>query len=42
VPHEKLRIGTFRLGCRVERTEQTLYVRRIPKRGGDAYRTDDD
>jgi len=41
-PHEKLRIGPFRLGCRVDRTEQILYVLRIRKRGGDAYRSDDD
>lgn len=41
-PHEKLRIGPFRLGCRVDRSEAILYVLRIRKRGGDAYRSDDD
>jgi mRNA-degrading endonuclease RelE of RelBE toxin-antitoxin system len=41
-PHEKLRIGPFRLGCRADRTEKILYVLRIRKRGGDAYRSDDD
>jgi mRNA-degrading endonuclease RelE of RelBE toxin-antitoxin system len=41
-PHQKLRIGPFRLGCRVARTERMLYVLRIRKRGGDAYRSDDD
>ena len=42
VPHEKLRIGQFRLGCRVDRTDKILYVLRIRKRGGGAYRSDDD
>jgi mRNA-degrading endonuclease RelE of RelBE toxin-antitoxin system len=42
IPHEKLRVGPFRLGCRVDRTENVLYVLRIRKRGGDAYRSDDD
>ena len=41
-PHEKLRIGQFRLGCRADRADQILYVLRIRKRGGDAYRSDDD
>jgi mRNA-degrading endonuclease RelE of RelBE toxin-antitoxin system len=41
-PHDKLRIGPFRLGCRVDRTEHILYLLRIRKRGGDAYRNDDD
>lgn len=41
-PHQKLRIGPFRLGCRAARTEKTLYVLRIRKPGGDAYRSDDD
>jgi hypothetical protein len=27
-PHQKLRIGPFRFGCRVARSEQILYVRR--------------
>ncbi len=42
IPHQKLRVGQFRLGCRVDRSEQTLYVLRIRKRGADAYRGDDD
>jgi mRNA-degrading endonuclease RelE of RelBE toxin-antitoxin system len=41
-PHDKLRIGPFRLGCRADRTDAILYVLRIRKRGGDAYRSDDD
>lgn len=41
-PHQKLRVGPFRLGCRADRTKQILYVLRIRKRGGDAYRGDDD
>jgi mRNA-degrading endonuclease RelE of RelBE toxin-antitoxin system len=41
-PHQKLRIGPFRLGCRADRDECVLYVLRIRKRGGDAYRSDDD
>jgi mRNA-degrading endonuclease RelE of RelBE toxin-antitoxin system len=41
-PHEKLRIGPFRLGCRPDWTDKILYVLRIRKRGGDAYRSDDD
>ena len=40
-PNSKLRIGQFRLGCRLDHTEQVLYVARIRKRGGDAYRSDD-
>jgi len=39
--HHKLRIGQFRLGCRPDRGEKILYVLRIQKRGGDAYRGDD-
>jgi len=42
VPHQKLRIGAFRLGCRADRDEQILYVLTVKKRGGDAYRGDDD
>jgi len=42
IPHQKLRIGPFRLGCRADRDAQILYVLRIRKRGGDAYRSDDD
>lgn len=41
-PHQKLRIGPFRLGCRVDRSEPVLFVLTIKKRGGDAYRGDDD
>jgi len=41
-PHQKLRIGPFRLGCRAARSEHVLYVLTISKRGGDAYRGDDD
>jgi mRNA interferase RelE/StbE len=41
-PHDKLRVGQFRLGCRSDRSAKTLYVLRIRKRGGDAYRSDDD
>ena len=41
-PNDKLRIGQFRLGCRADRTAKILYVLRIRKRGGDAYRSDDD
>jgi mRNA interferase RelE/StbE len=40
-PHQKLRIGPFRLGCRANRGEQVLYVLTLKKRGGDAYRGDD-
>lgn len=42
MPHDKLRIGPFRLGCRADRTEHILYILRIRKRGGDAYSSDDD
>jgi mRNA-degrading endonuclease RelE of RelBE toxin-antitoxin system len=41
-PHDKLRIGPFRLGCRADRSADVLYVLRVRKRGGDAYRSDDD
>jgi mRNA-degrading endonuclease RelE of RelBE toxin-antitoxin system len=41
-PHQKLRVGPFRLGCRADRNARVLYVLRIRKRGGDAYRGDDD
>lgn len=41
VPHQKLRIGPFRLGCRVDREAETLWILTIKKRGGDAYRGDD-
>ena len=39
--HHKLRIGQFGLGCRIDRSGNVLYVLRIQKRGGDAYRGDD-
>lgn len=42
VPHQKLRIGPFRLGCRADSERSTLWVLTIKKRGGDAYRSDDD
>lgn len=41
-PHDKLRVGPFRLGCRADREEAILYVLAIKKRGGNAYRGDDD
>ena len=40
-PHKKLRVGQFRLGCRADRSQKVLFVHRIKKRGGDAYRGDD-
>lgn len=40
-PHQKLRIGPFRLGCRADHQNAVLYVLTIKKRGGDAYRSDD-
>jgi mRNA-degrading endonuclease RelE of RelBE toxin-antitoxin system len=40
-PHQKLRIGQFRLGCRADRGAKVLYILTIKKRGGDAYRGDD-
>jgi len=40
-PHQKLRIGQFRLACRADRDRETLFVVAIRKRGGDAYRDDD-
>lgn len=41
MPHQKLRIGPFRLGCRADRAAEILWVLAIKKRGGDAYRGDD-
>jgi len=41
-PHDKLRIGPFRLGYRADREAAILYVLTVKKRGGDAYRGDDD
>ena len=40
-PHQKLRIGQFRLGCRADRDQRIRYVVAIRKRGGNAYRGDD-
>ncbi|WP_229774158.1 type II toxin-antitoxin system RelE family toxin [Halocalculus aciditolerans] len=40
-PHQKPRIGPFRLGCRADREDEVLYVLIIRKRGS-AYRGDDD
>ncbi|WP_313693437.1 type II toxin-antitoxin system RelE family toxin [Halorarum halobium] len=40
-PHQKLRVGPFRLGCRANQDETVLWVLTIKKRGGDAYRSDD-
>jgi len=40
-PHQKLRVGQFRLGCRADREQRILYVVAIRKRGGNAYRGDD-
>ncbi|MDG5777534.1 type II toxin-antitoxin system RelE/ParE family toxin [Haloarculaceae archaeon H-GB2-1] len=40
-PHDKIRVGPFRLGCRPDRQNKILYILRIRKRGGDAYRSDD-
>ncbi len=42
VPHRKLRVGAFRLGCRVDQSRRVMYVLQIRRRGGDAYRSDDD
>ena len=41
VPHSKLRIGAFRLGCKVVQTDQTLWIYTIEKRSG-AYKPGDD
>jgi mRNA interferase RelE/StbE len=41
-PHDKLRVGPFRLGCRADCEAAILYVLAIKKRGGNAYRGDDD
>lgn len=40
-PHSKLRIGAFRLGCKVIHTNQILWVISIEKRSG-AYTPGDD
>lgn len=40
-PHQKLRVGPFRLGCRADRDATVLYVLAIRQRGDDAYRGDD-
>lgn len=39
-PHQKIRIGPFRLGCRADRDAEVLYVLSISKRST-AYRGDD-
>lgn len=39
--HGKVRVGSFRLGARLDHDEEVLYILRIRKRGGDAYRSDD-
>lgn len=41
MPHQKLRVGPFRLGCRADRDTNVVLVLAIKKRGGDAYRGDD-
>lgn len=41
VPHSKLRIGAFRLGCEVDHDDQLLWVYTIEKRPG-AYKPGDD
>ena len=41
VPHAKLRIGAFRLGCETDRDEQLLWIYTIEKRSG-AYDPGDD
>lgn len=41
VPHSKLRIGAFRLGCETDRTAQLLWIYTIEKRSG-AYQPGDD
>lgn len=41
VPHQKLRVGPFRLGCRADGDAKILWVLTVKKRGGDAYRGDD-
>lgn len=40
VPHDKLRIGVFRLGCRVDHEQAHLAIYEIEKRSG-AYSDDD-
>jgi mRNA interferase RelE/StbE len=39
--HSKLRVGSYRLGCRLDRERKLLLVGRNAKRGDDAYRSDD-
>lgn len=41
-PHQKLAIGPFRLGVRADQQAQVRSVHRVAKRGGDAYRGDDE
>jgi mRNA interferase RelE/StbE len=40
-PHDKLRIGVFRLGCKSDYTKKTLVILEIEKRPG-AYKPGDD
>lgn len=40
-PHQKLRVGPFRLGCRADPQAKVLHVLTIKKRGGNACRGDD-
>ena len=39
-PFQKLRVGGYRLGCRLVRDEKTLRVESVRKRSG-AYKADD-
>ncbi|EMA57656.1 type II toxin-antitoxin system RelE family toxin [Halorubrum kocurii] len=41
VPHSKLRIGAFRLGCEADHDDRLLWVYTIEKRSG-AYKPGDD
>jgi mRNA-degrading endonuclease RelE of RelBE toxin-antitoxin system len=41
VPHSKLRVGAFRLGCKTVHTDRILWVYAIEKRSG-AYSPGDD
>lgn len=41
-PQQKLRVGPFHRGCRADRNGHVPYVLSIRKRGGDAFRGDDD
>ena len=41
VPHSKLRIGAFRLGCKAAHGERILWIYSVEKRSG-AYKPGDD